>query len=217
MIETPNYTYRFLEHMVHYNNLKNVLTYGLLSHNDAHKKGLISTDISMAEVQEKRKSKQITVNDKNMSLHEFVPFYFNTRNPMLYVRKNIQHELVILLISADIIDTEISATKFAIFSDGNATNHPTKFYSGIDQLDNLDINIIFGESWNHEDEETKKENKRKRCAEVLIFPSVQVKDIIKIICPNQIMFEFVKSLLNEINLKASCAHIEVKINVRYFF
>ena len=217
MIERPNHTYRFLEHMVHRNNLKNVLTHGLLSHNDAHKKGLISTDISMAEVQKRRKDKEIMVNGKNMSLHEFVPFYFNSRNPMLYVRNDIQHELVILLVSADIIDTKMSAPKFAIFSDGNAANHPTKFYSGIGQLDKLDSNIIFGKSWNHEDEEIKKENKRKRCAEVLIYPSVQVKEILKIICPNQPMLEFVKSLLDWNDLKTSCTHIEVKISESYFF
>jgi hypothetical protein len=205
--------------MVHHKNLRNVLTHGLLSHNDAHKKGLISTDISMAEVQEKRKDKPIIVNGEKMkmSLHEFVPFYFNTRNPMLYVRHDIQHELVILLISADIIDTKMSAPKFAIFSDGNATNRPTKFYSGIGQLDKLDSSIIFGKSWNHEDEEIKKENKRKRCAEVLIYPSVQVQEILKIICPNQLMLEFVKSLLDWKDLKTACTHIEVKISESYFF
>lgn len=84
------YTIQYLEHMVHHTNLDNVLANGLLSHNLAHQRGFIKQDISMSEVQVRRASKNIEIDGTIYPLHDFVPFYFNSRNPMHYRRRNIQ-------------------------------------------------------------------------------------------------------------------------------
>lgn len=56
---------RPLEHMLHHKNLESIFVNGLLSHNEAYKRGLISEDISMTEVQERRKAKRITTGNLN--------------------------------------------------------------------------------------------------------------------------------------------------------
>jgi hypothetical protein len=206
---------KFVEHMLHYRNLESVLTNGLLSHNEAYKRNFIKEDISMAEVQARRAEKNIKIDNRKIGIHDFVSFYFNSKNPMLFKRKNLQHEMVILLVQADLLDTKTSDSKFAIFSDGNAGSNVTKFYSGIDQLKNVDFDLIFSGSWNHEDPAVKTENKRKMCSEVLIYPSIEIGDIQHIICPNPAMVEFAR------NLKASLAknseHLRVEQNTTFFF
>lgn len=205
----------YAEHMVHHKNLESVLTNGLLSHNKAYEKGLIKEDISMSEVQERRQKRVLRIDDFQVGIHDLVSFYFNSKNPMLYRRKNIQHELVIILISADILDSKHTDSKFAIFSNGNAGSNATKFFIGKDKLVNVDFDLIFSGSWNNEDAEIKKENVRKMCSEILVYPSVTVKDIQKIICPNQTMYDYVTSLKNK--LGSSVAHITVETQTGYFF
>jgi hypothetical protein len=205
----------YVEHMLHHNNLESVLTNGLLSHNEAYKRGLIKEDISMSEVQERRQKRVLCIDDFQVGIHDLVSFYFNSKNPMLYRRRNIQPELVIVLISADIIDSKHTDSKFAIFSDGNAGSNATKFFIGKDKLTNVDLELIFSGSWNNEDPEIKKENVRKMCSEVLVYPSVSVADIQKIICPNQTMYDYVTNLKTKLGSKVS--HIIVEQQAGYFF
>jgi hypothetical protein len=175
-----------LEHMLHHSNLAGVLENGLLSHNEAYRRGLIKHDISMAEVQRIRATKRDTVHFR--SIHDYVSMYFRTINPMLYKRKDMQHELLILLIDADIIKDENT-----IFTDGNAANAVTKFYKGIENLEKLPLDVIL---------ETRywagvPDGKRIVCAEVLAYPTVPREKIIGIICPNQSMLNHVLSLNDE--------------------
>jgi hypothetical protein len=203
--------------MVHHRNLKNVLLHGLHSHNKAYEKGLIIEDISMPEVQVRRHGKTLIVSGTEITLHEFASFYFNTRNPMLYARRDQQPELVILLISADIINTSLTDSKFAVFSDGNASSNVTRFFNGVHNLVHLDFPMIYGSSWNDLDPDIKRENKRKRCAEVLVHPGVEVVEILKIICPNLNMYDCVTDLITSPELKKTCQHIEVELSPGYFF
>jgi predicted DNA-binding protein YlxM (UPF0122 family) len=119
MITSNGIKIKFLQHMTSKNNLRSLLENGILSHNEAYANDLIMDDISMSEVQERRKNRKISIKGKILTIHDFVSFYFNAKNPMLYKRKNIQHELFILLINADIINTQFTDNPFAIFSDGN--------------------------------------------------------------------------------------------------
>lgn len=219
MIKFKGHTISHFEHMVHHSNIKSILERGVLSHNQAHKLGLISKDISMDSVQMRRKIRKVEANGRKISigLHDFVSFYFNTRNPMLYVRKEMQHELLIILIDTDILKTKLTDKKFSIFSDGNAGSAKTKFYCGEEYLKELDIDLIFGPGWNNSNDTIKTENKRKRCAEVLIYPIVGVCDIKTIICPTEKMNQYVTDIMNEKKIKDKTAHILVQTNPRYFF
>jgi hypothetical protein len=207
-----NYKIRltFLEHMFHYSNLENILKYGILSHNEAYKNGLIRNDISDNEVQNIRKSKRDTI--YNRSLHDYASFYFNSKNPMLYKRKDIQDEILIALADIDILNHTSS-----IFTDGNAANYnpnPTNFFQGINNLNKIPFATVFADSWNDDDNEMKKEKKRIKCAEALIYPNLPTNKIAKIICPSRKMHEYVSS---RINIAANCNHINIEENRSYYF
>jgi hypothetical protein len=189
--------------MLHYTNIESVLLNGLFSHNEAQNRGLIKTDISMSEVQNIRKNKIIY----DQSLHDYVSFYFRTLNPMLFKRKEIQEEILILLIDPDIIKEPNT-----VFSDGNAANHPTKFYKGVQNLKKLPLYIILKEGlWGSFDD-----GKRIVCAEVLAHTTVPAEKIKYIICPNQKMFDYVLSFNNNPLIEKN-SDIKVLIDRNFYF
>lgn len=208
------------EHMIHHENFESVLKHGLLSHNEAHKRGLVSEDISMEEVQRWRRNKTVdvvTANDgKKMSfdVHDFVPFYFNSRNPMMYKRKSLCDEMLILIVDIDILKEPNTKTGFTAFSDGNMGASKTRYSLNTDDLSKLDLNLILGGSWNSDDEDIKRENRRKMCAEILVYPRVGIDKIVKVICPNSEMHRFTSSCVKS-TPKAS--HIDVETQNGYFF
>ena len=102
---------------------------------------------------------------------------------MLYVRKGIQDELCIFEVSLDSIPEQ----DFLI-TDGNASSRYTEFYKDIESLDNLPWDVINARTWyDHED------GKRKRCAEVLIYPKIDKIYLLRIHCFSQMTYNFVKN------------------------
>ncbi len=87
------YKINYLYHMTHKDNLENILRYGLKSHNEAKKENLNKVDISDNQVNDRRSRKEPIF---NRSIHDYVPLYFNPKNPMLFVRKGLQNDIVIL-------------------------------------------------------------------------------------------------------------------------
>lgn len=216
-IQGKKYRISYLEHILHHTNLENVFLHGVLSHNRAYELGFIQRDISMDEVQARRQIRRIKVLNNRYFVHDFVSFYFNSRNPMLYRRKDMQDELVIILIDADIIlkTPERNPDQWAIYTNGNAASKVTRFYFG-ESLSAIPLELIFSGSWNDPDENVKSENKRKMCSEVLIYPIVNTTQIRKIICPTNSIKNYVdqlKSRITSVNLN----HIDVEVETGYFF
>jgi len=180
------YEIGLLFHILHHSNLAGVLKNGLLSHNEAYRKGLVKQDISMADVQQIRANKVDGIHFR--PLHDYVPFYFRSINPMLYKRKDKQEELLLLCVSPEIIKDENT-----IFTDGNAASAITNFYRGIENLQNIPLEVIFERRyWNDVPD-----GKRIVCAEVLVYLLVPREKIIGIICPNEAMRNYVLSLNDE--------------------
>ena len=178
----------YLYHMTHKSNLENIIKNGLLSHNIAHSQGLIKTDISDEKV-----------NDRRSKIHNFVPFYINPKNPMLYKRKNIQSEIIILCIDRKIFQESSK------FTDGNAASSSTKFYSHIKDLEKLNWSIINSNYWNDFID-----GKRIRCAEILIANEVKIESIKKFFCFNSETEDYVKN-------KVEYFEIEVETNKNFYF
>ena len=170
MITVNGFNLSYAEHMLHRDNLESVLRNGLLSHNAAYAKGLIVHDISMPEVQEIRKKKSANAYGSSYNLHDLVSFYFNSRNPMMYKRKNVQQELFVILIDIDIIKNKNTDPVFAIFSDGNAGSKETDFFTGENNLASVDFNMVFADSWNIGDEEIKKREQKKTMCRSISSP-----------------------------------------------
>lgn len=82
-----DYENRSLYHFTHIDNLESILKHGLLSKNEKIKIGLIHRDISYEEIQERRFSTKVTCGNCGC-VHDYVPFYFCRRSPMLFAVVN---------------------------------------------------------------------------------------------------------------------------------
>lgn len=153
--EYDRYGIDYLYHFTHMDNMPSMLEHGLLSHNQAHAKDLVEEDISNPEVQALRGNRH---SPSGRSLHDYAPLYFNPKNPMLYLLREHQNDVVILL-----LDRRLLAQPGVFFTDGNAANRPTRFFTDPRDLAELDWNCIRADYWNDFDD-----GKRKRCAEVLV-------------------------------------------------
>lgn len=193
-----NYKIEYVFHMTEVSNLKNILEYGLLSHNEAHSKGLNKTDIALQDVNQRRANKKPIY---EISLHDYVPMYFNPKNPMLYRRKQIQNNIVILA-----IDRRVIYQNKSIFSDGNAASDATKFYNNLSDLVRLNWQCIHNEYWTDY-----VDGKRIKCAETLAHPKIPIKYVKKIHC-NSIQ---TKNIVDK--MVSMERPFRVELNSKYFF
>lgn len=161
----------YFYHMTHKKNIFNIFKYGLLSHNYAHSKGIVKVDISDHDVNDRRTRKDPFY---NKSLHDYVPFYINPKNPMLYVRKNEQDDILLIGVKP----MKLLNRSFLI-TDGNAASDYTNFSDSATFLASLDWQVLKADYWN-----SFQDGKRKRCAEVLIPTSVPLTDIGEIVSNN---------------------------------
>jgi hypothetical protein len=179
-VETlDQYKIQYLFHMTHIDNLTNILEHGLLAHDNPYKQ----KDISDCDVNSRR-SRAEPIYHK--SIHSYVPFYFDPRNPMLFYRQDQQDDIVILVLTRELI-----LMQGAVFTDGNASSDHTKFANDISELDMLDWKCINGKYWNDY-----ADGKRKKMAEVLVPNFVDVKNIEGIICNNSLTKAKIDALTN---------------------
>jgi hypothetical protein len=190
----------YLYHITSKNNLSGIFKDGLLSHHNIKKKRLTYTDISDCDVNVIRAAKHDPIYKKN--LHEYVPLYFNHKNAMLFKKRDIQNTLVILC-----INSELLLNNTAIFTDGNAANNPTRFYSRTKNLSNLNWDIIkSSEPWNKFSD-----GKRIRMSECLVFSRIKVPDIMKIICIDKYIYNEIQKIMpKQLN-------INLEIDRKFYF
>ena len=195
----------FLYHMTHKSNLSSILKYGLLSHNDAHNRNLTTIDISENTVNDRRRRIEPIF---NKSIHEYAPLYFNPKNPMLFKRKNIQNDIVILAYEANLLLKENT-----IFTDGNAASDSTNFYNNFDCLSKLSWECINDAWWN-----TYQDGKRKKCAEVLILNKIEIDSISKIITFDESTKNFVNSIKREVSINnPKLRNLKVEVDKKLYF
>lgn len=163
-------------HMTHKNNIREILRSGILSNKTAYETKN-PLDISDHGVQRWRELKDPIHGRK---LHEYAPTYINIKNPMLYVRRDIQHDLCLIEISLSVLlDNNF------IFTDGNAAARNTNFYKEANDLDKLPWDVLNASYWNNFPD-----GKRKRCSEILIYPKVEKKYITKLHCFSSSTFNY---------------------------
>ncbi len=157
-------------HVTHLNNLSGISECGILSHEQVPKKNLSHTDISNGSVQQKRDKVEPIF---NRCLHDYVPTYFNPRNPFQYAQEpKMWDQLAILQISYDVF----KKVDFVI-CDGNAASHTTCFSGKLKSIEKLPWDVLKD---NRQYWPDKIDGRRKICAECLIYPSIKQKYIAKI-------------------------------------
>lgn len=73
---------RFVYHFTSVNNLASIISDGLQCTNLKIKNGVAHDDIANNEIQKRRKTMEVTCGPKGV-VHDYVPFYFAKRTPML--------------------------------------------------------------------------------------------------------------------------------------
>ena len=165
-----------LWHMTHKDNVERILIDGILSHTLAYKK-IRPKDISDHGVQKWRESSDPFYGRK---LHDYAPTYINIKNPMLFVRNDIQNELCLIEISLSVLSNDNY-----IFTDGNAASKNTNFYTSNEDLEKLPWEVLNTSFWSDFED-----GKRKRCAEILIHPLIEPIHISTIHCCSHRTLEF---------------------------
>jgi len=206
-----SYKGKYFFHFTHIENLESILTNGLLSMNKKDELGITHTDISSETIQHRRSILNVTC-PPNGRVHDYVPFYFTTTNPMLLGilnRKNIDQPLVIYFA----ISIEKLAESNVIFTDASAnTNEPPNFYNNPKNLDKLDWDAIDKRKWGSSDDD----ERHRRMSEVLIYEDMPFDWIEEIIVYN----EFARKEVNKIFKKSKITPPNISyqpFNGKYFY
>jgi hypothetical protein len=187
-------------------NIESIIKNGILSKNIIKYNNIKYCSFSNEEVQKRREQKFIYINNKKLNLHDFVPVYLVPKTPTLYVRKNLQDKIFFAVINSNIIAA--SNIDF-VFTDGNAACYKTRFYKLLRDLNKIEWEVIWNDSWT-----CFEDGKRKRNAEFLIYPQIYVNYIKKIVVNNPNNFSYIQNILNKYNENIQ---LEIDIYNNYFF
>lgn len=167
----PVELWTYFYHLTHNRNLPSIFQHGILSWTTAHQRGLTAVDIANQDVQRWRTRPEPVY---RRSIHDYAPLYINPKNAMLFVRQNIQHELVILKVTPAVLQRHQH-----VYSDGNAACLNTQFSADPHVVAASDT-ALRAVRWSDVPD-----GKRRRCAEVLVHPTVEPRFIVGAICSNQ--------------------------------
>lgn len=202
---------KYFYHFTHIDNLESILTHGFLSTNEKNRLGINHNDVANGNIQGRRANMQIPI-EPGGTVHDYVPFYFCSTNPMLLSltnSKNIdQPYLIFFAIPIDkILDENV------IFTDASAnTIILPNFYSNPEDLINLDWNAINDTKWRAGEDDFK----HRKMAEVLIHNNVPVDWITHIIVWNQEFHNKVTELFTKFGMKLPTLAFG-QLNYRHFY
>lgn len=149
-------------------NIASVLEHGIVSHSVAA--DLEHTDVSMADVQDKRDTVRVP---GGLKLHEYANLYFDARNPMMSRRRGQASSLCVLGVSPDVL-----TLPNVVITDQNAASDYVRFYTA-KSINFLNFDLIYAEDWRHDDLITYWRQKSAKCAEVLVPSTIEEKYITK--------------------------------------
>lgn len=137
--------WRYFFHFTHVKNLDSIIKNGILCTNLKNTKGIQHVNVASESIQARRNEMDVIQGLKG-KVHDYVPFYFTSINPMFLSvinRKNQDQPLMIFLcMSIDKIEN-----KNVVFTNASAnTVPPPDFYDKSDDLVNLDWEILIVEN-----------------------------------------------------------------------
>lgn len=176
-----------LHYLAHRKNLESILEHGILPYSEVRARGLQFVDLSNPAVQRHRERPDPII---GVSIHDYVPLYLNPKNAMLYVRRQQQHDILILG-----IHPAVTNGARVLYTDGNAASKATKF-SLVDDVVRPVIPVLRAERWTEFTD-----GMRRRMAEVLIHGPIQPKHIVRVTCSTQVTADWVR---NAHNIYAVC-------------
>lgn len=170
-------------HLTHVDNLASIVAQEcLLSTAGLDATALGHANIAYSSIQQQRAAKVVPCGPGG-SLHDYVPFYFTRKSPMLYTinRGNVPcaggQENLIHLVSTAQFAAQLGLG-FA-FTDGHGIMAYSSFYDDLGQLGQVDWNVIGATYWHDTVEDG--DRKRRKQAEFLVrdqFPWTGVSHIV---------------------------------------
>lgn len=159
-------------HITALDNLDNIVACsGLQSNKQLSKTNQAYTNIAYDHIQNRRAS-HIVEHGPGGTLHDYIPFYFAPRSPMLYAiykgkvenYQDKQDRLIYLVSDTD----SVRAYQLPfVFTDGHATVAYTRFFDDTDYLGEIDWQIMKEKFWSNTAEDN--DRKRRRSAEFLVY------------------------------------------------
>ncbi|MBM7578533.1 type II toxin-antitoxin system toxin DNA ADP-ribosyl transferase DarT [Jeotgalibacillus terrae] len=186
---------RLLYHLTHINNLISIFSnQGLLSYSEVIKRDKEYKDVADQGIQIQRSSTIVPISPGG-SLHDYVPFYFAGRSPMLYrLSHNGFHQKELVYLMTNTEKVKDSRLPF-VFTDGHAIMFLTEFYNNLEFLNKIDWDVMESKYWSDTDEDP--DRKRRRQAEFLIHQQVLMKDITGIAVYSEDTKLYVEELLQK--------------------
>lgn len=161
----------FLYHITHIRNLASIIeSGGILAHSEVRRRTAGYVDIAHDSIQEARERTAIRCGPGGF-LHDYVPFYFAHRSPMLFAisRGNVEgydegQEPIIYLVAR--FDEIQRACLPFVFTDGHARMRISRFFDDPRYLVEIDWQIMRAKYWFITDDDP--DRKRRRQAEFLV-------------------------------------------------
>lgn len=160
-----------LYHITHIDNLPSILqSHGLLANSRLQRKQIQVRDISYKRIQGRRANTRVPCGAGGV-LHDYVPFYFAPRSPMLYTIHqgnvpNYQGGQAAVLHLVTTVEAIEEADLGFVFTDGHAAMAYADFYDDLDALEMVDWDVMKLRYWH--DTEDDPNRKCKRQAEFLV-------------------------------------------------
>ncbi len=177
---------REIFHMTDRNNLQNILLHGLQNHYNTYKQ----VDISNQEVNARREKVERIYGHK---IHDYVPFYFNPRNAMLY-RNRSNARVIILGLDVRVIKDHRNGF---LISNRNASADEAKFSKNLPDLQDpnfINFDDVFSSRWCNNGI-ANNDIKQKMMAEILINDVVYSRYICSIYVKDQASKKAIKEQL----------------------
>ena len=166
-----NHKNRYSFHFTDIHNLDSIIKNGLLCTNDKNEKGIKHKNIANMTIQDRRAGMDVPVGPGG-KVHDYVPFYFSSMNPMLLKKlneKNVDQQFIIYFW----IKIQRLEEDDAVFTDASAnTIEAPSFYDDVKDLDKLDWQAIDKKSWGVASDE----ERHKKMEEAIIKKHVDIRE-----------------------------------------
>jgi hypothetical protein len=202
-------------HITHKDNLEGIISQRRLFAQSLIAKNPVSYyNIAHTTIQDRRALTPVPCGPGG-HLHEYVPFYFAPRSPMLYAihQRNVEHcdasqaDIVYLISNTETIAS--SGIKF-VFTDGHAIMDLSDYYDDLTNLNMIDWKIMKETYWADTNEDP--DRKRRRQAEFLIYEEMPVDLIDMIVVLNETTKIFIEKMIKKFEYQ-----MPVKIKPEWYY
>ena len=194
-------------HFTHISNLSSLISSGgVICKNGVDSSSIIYRSAAYDSVQGHREIFKVPVSPGGL-IHDYVPFYFNSRSPMLFAvhRGNIpgvsMSEVVFFKTTAQTIE---GAGKLFVFTDGHGIMDLTDYYNNLNELSEVPWDVVNAKYWTNF-----VDGRRLRQSEFLVHSKLNWELIETIGVYNQTMKDRVEGLIQHLVHKPS---VEIKLS-----